>query len=109
MLNADKRHLVKGNIYPVSGGAVRFPEHVPLPTAAVAGIIFAANLCQCCAPQVPNPELPFLGVHFTPRLDGSLWLGPNGVLAFSREGYTYADINWWVFLRRLAVGELWGS
>lgn len=37
---------------------------------------------------VPDPNLPFLGVHFTPRMDGSVWLGPNAVLAFKREGYT---------------------
>ncbi|GAC1313842.1 MAG: L-2-hydroxyglutarate oxidase [Chloroflexota bacterium] len=37
---------------------------------------------------VPDPAFPFLGVHFTRRLDdGSVWLGPNAVLAFSREGY----------------------
>ncbi|XP_066903352.1 L-2-hydroxyglutarate dehydrogenase, mitochondrial [Halyomorpha halys] len=42
---------------------------------------------------VPNPKFPFLGVHFTPRLDGSVWLGPNAVLAFKKEGYTYSDIS----------------
>ncbi|XP_055838171.1 L-2-hydroxyglutarate dehydrogenase, mitochondrial [Episyrphus balteatus] len=42
---------------------------------------------------VPNPKLPFLGVHFTPRMDGSVWLGPNAVLAFKREGYKWGDIN----------------
>lgn len=42
---------------------------------------------------VPDPRFPFLGVHFTPRMDGSVWLGPNAVLAFKREGYTWADIN----------------
>ncbi|MCL4540784.1 MAG: L-2-hydroxyglutarate oxidase [Chloroflexi bacterium] len=37
---------------------------------------------------VPDPSLPFLGVHFTRRItDGSVWLGPNAVLAFGREGY----------------------
>ncbi len=36
---------------------------------------------------VPDPSFPFLGVHTTVRLDGSVWLGPNAVLAFSREGY----------------------
>jgi hypothetical protein len=46
--------------------------------------------------QVPSPGLPFLGVHFTPRMDGSLLLGPNAVPAFSREGYTYSDINLFV-------------
>jgi L-2-hydroxyglutarate oxidase LhgO len=36
---------------------------------------------------VPDPELPFLGVHFTRRTDGQVWAGPNAVLAFAREGY----------------------
>ncbi|EDM03526.1 L-2-hydroxyglutarate dehydrogenase (predicted) [Rattus norvegicus] len=42
---------------------------------------------------VPDSRLPFLGVHFTPRLDGSIWLGPNAVLAFKREGYRPFDFN----------------
>jgi len=42
---------------------------------------------------VPDPEFPFLGVHFTPRMDGSIWLGPNAVLAFAREGYSFWNIN----------------
>jgi L-2-hydroxyglutarate oxidase LhgO len=42
---------------------------------------------------VPDPEFPFLGVHFTPRMDGSIWLGPNAVLAFAREGYDFWTIN----------------
>lgn len=35
---------------------------------------------------VPQPGLPFLGVHLTPRIDGELWIGPNAVLAPAREG-----------------------
>jgi len=42
---------------------------------------------------VPDPRFPFLGVHFTPRMDGSVWLGPNAVLAFKREGYKWSDVN----------------
>jgi L-2-hydroxyglutarate oxidase LhgO len=42
---------------------------------------------------VPDPEFPFLGVHFTPRMDESIWLGPNAVLAFAREGYSFFTIN----------------
>ncbi len=42
---------------------------------------------------VPDPEFPFLGVHFTPRMNGEIWLGPNAVLAFAREGYSFFDIN----------------
>uniref|UniRef100_A0A8V0ZGL4 L-2-hydroxyglutarate dehydrogenase, mitochondrial n=1 Tax=Gallus gallus TaxID=9031 RepID=A0A8V0ZGL4_CHICK len=42
---------------------------------------------------VPNPRFPFLGFHFTPRMDGSVWLGPNAVLAFKREGYKLFDFS----------------
>lgn len=42
---------------------------------------------------VPDLSFPFLGVHFTPRMDGSVWLGPNAVLAFQREGYSMSDIS----------------
>ena len=42
---------------------------------------------------VPNPELPFLGVHFTRRIDHTVDIGPNAVLAFAREGYKFSDCN----------------
>jgi len=43
---------------------------------------------------VPDPSLPFLGVHFTRRIDdGAIWLGPNAVLAFAREGYRRRDLR----------------
>lgn len=42
---------------------------------------------------VPDPSFPFLGVHFTPRMNGDIWLGPNAVLAFAREGYSFTTIN----------------
>lgn len=43
---------------------------------------------------VPDPSLPFLGVHFTRRIgDGAIWLGPNAVLAFAREGYRRWDVR----------------
>jgi (S)-2-hydroxyglutarate dehydrogenase len=41
---------------------------------------------------VPDPGFPFLGVHFTRRIDGEVWAGPNAVLAFAREGYRRRDI-----------------
>ncbi|XP_057162435.1 L-2-hydroxyglutarate dehydrogenase, mitochondrial isoform X2 [Ursus arctos] len=43
--------------------------------------------------KVPDSRFPFLGVHFTPRMDGSIWLGPNAVLAFKREGYKPFDFS----------------
>ncbi len=42
---------------------------------------------------VPDPDFPFLGVHFTLRPDGEIWVGPNAVLAFAREGYLRWQIN----------------
>lgn len=42
---------------------------------------------------VPNPNFPFLGVHFTRMIHGGIEAGPNAVLAFRREGYSRWDIN----------------
>ena len=51
---------------------------------------------------VPDPRYPFLGVHFSRRHDGEVWVGPNAVLAFGREGYRRTSID----LRSL--GEMLG-
>jgi (S)-2-hydroxyglutarate dehydrogenase len=42
---------------------------------------------------VPNPDFPFLGVHYTRMIHGGVEAGPNAVLAFKREGYSRWDIN----------------
>ncbi|KAF2070301.1 hypothetical protein CYY_008381 [Polysphondylium violaceum] len=42
---------------------------------------------------VPNANFPFLGVHFTKKTNGDIWIGPNAVLAFDRKGYKYSDVN----------------
>ncbi|WP_046472166.1 L-2-hydroxyglutarate oxidase [Allosalinactinospora lopnorensis] len=42
---------------------------------------------------VPDPRYPFLGVHVTPRVDGSVLIGPNAILATAREGYRRRDID----------------
>lgn len=42
---------------------------------------------------VPDPSLPFLGVHFTTRVDGTVEAGPNAILATSREGYSRTDFS----------------
>ncbi|MGH3519281.1 MAG: L-2-hydroxyglutarate oxidase [Haloechinothrix sp.] len=57
-LRPDRRHLVRGLIYPV-----------------------------------PDASLPFLGVHLTRMLDGSVHAGPNAVLALRREGYRWRDFS----------------
>ena len=57
-LRPERRHLVRGLIYPV-----------------------------------PDPEFPFLGVHFTRTVHGDVEAGPNAVLAFAREGYRLATVR----------------
>jgi L-2-hydroxyglutarate oxidase LhgO len=42
---------------------------------------------------VPDERFPFLGVHFTRRMDGAMRVGPNAVLAFAREGYRRTDLD----------------
>src|SRR5271165_5226599 len=52
-----------------------------------------ASLVKALIYPVPDPRFPFLGVHFTRRISGSVDAGPNAVLAFRREGYRRTDFN----------------
>jgi L-2-hydroxyglutarate oxidase LhgO len=87
---------------------------IPARTEMVRGLIY----------PVPDPAYPFLGVHFTRRVDGGVDVGPNAVLAFKREGYRRSDFSAADLLdvvrskgfRRLArrhwrmgAAEMWGS
>jgi len=82
------------------------------------------HLCRNLIYPVPDPSFPFLGVHFTRMINGSLECGPNAVLAFAREGYTRSTINFLElaevlsypgFIRlaakywRAGAGEMWRS
>lgn len=51
-----------------------------------------ADLVRGLVYPVPDPAYPFLGVHLTPRVDGSVDIGPNAVLAAAREGYRRRDV-----------------
>jgi len=53
-----------------------------------------AHLCRNLIYPVPDPQFPFLGVHFTRRIGGGVECGPSAVLAFAREGYTPTTIAW---------------
>ena len=53
----------------------------------------AKHLCKNLIYPVPDPAFPFLGVHFTRRIDGTVECGPNAVLAFGREAYGKFDLN----------------
>jgi L-2-hydroxyglutarate oxidase LhgO len=56
---------------------------------------------------VPDPEFPFLGVHFTKRIGGEIEAGPNAVLAFAREGYRMRNINAPDLLGVVGFGGFW--
>ena len=56
---------------------------------------------------VPNPKLPFLGVHFTRRIDGSVEAGPNAVLALAREGYRKTSFHLGEALGTLTYPGFW--
>ena len=84
----------------------------------------AYYLCRNLIYPVPDPAFPFLGVHFTRLIGGSVECGPNAVLALAREGYRKTDFNlrelmdtltypafWKVSVRywRTGLGEIWRS
>jgi len=52
-----------------------------------------SSLVRALIYPVPDPQFPFLGVHFTRRVSGTVDAGPNAVLAFRREGYRRTDFN----------------
>ena len=53
----------------------------------------AKHLCRHLIYPVPDPSIPFLGVHFTRMISGAVECGPNAVLAYAREGYTKTHVN----------------
>ena len=84
----------------------------------------AHHLCRGLIYPVPDPNFPFLGVHFTRMIHGGVECGPNAVLAFAREGYYKTSFNLFDclesltysgFLRlmakhwRMGMNELWRS
>jgi len=56
---------------------------------------------------VPNPDFPFLGVHFTRMTDGEIECGPNAVFSFKREGYGKTDFSWADTWSALTYGGTW--
>ena len=72
-------------------------ELVPERSHLVKGLIY----------PVPDPSFPFLGVHLTRMIDGSIHAGPNAVLAFSREGYRWRDVQPSQILEHVTNRGLW--
>jgi L-2-hydroxyglutarate oxidase LhgO len=56
---------------------------------------------------VPDPEFPFLGVHFTRTVHGDVEAGPNAVLAFAREGYRFGRVHWSELAGTLGYRGFW--
>lgn len=84
----------------------------------------AKHLVKTLIYPVPDPNFPFLGVHFTNLLDGGVEAGPNAVFSFKREGYsrtsfslkdTFQALTWFGFLMvakkywRTGIGEFYRS
>lgn len=84
----------------------------------------AKKLCRHLIYPVPDPQFPFLGVHFTRMINGDVECGPNAVLAFGREAYGKLDLNlrdlidsltYGGFIRmackhwKMGLGEMWRS
>lgn len=84
----------------------------------------AQHLCRTLIYPVPDPQFPFLGVHFTRMIEGGVECGPNAVLALAREGYRWGIISprdvldavtYPGFLRlalrywKMGLGEIWRS
>ena len=73
-------------------------ELVPQSRHLVRGLIY----------PVPDPDFPFLGVHFTKKISGSVEAGPNAVLAFAREGYKKSDFSPRHVLGLITFRGMWG-
>jgi (S)-2-hydroxyglutarate dehydrogenase len=74
-------------------GAPASPRIVPFRGRYYALRNSARGLVRGLVYPVPDPAFPFLGVHFTKQISGELWVGPNAVLAFAREGYRARTVN----------------
>jgi L-2-hydroxyglutarate oxidase LhgO len=76
----------------LSGGA-REPQIVPFRGDYFTLPEHRRHLVRTNIYPVPDPRFPFLGVHLTPRINGEVWLGPNAVLAFARDGYRFRTVD----------------
>jgi len=66
-----------------------------------------AALVRALIYPVPDPRFPFLGVHFTRRINGKVDAGPNAVLALQREGYRHSDVSLGDLASSLAFPGFW--
>ena len=98
-LHADRVARLAGVVPPARIVPFRGEYHELRPEARglVRGLVY----------PVPDPALPFLGVHLTRMVDGSVHAGPNAVLALSREGYSWGRISVADLAEAAAYPGLW--
>jgi L-2-hydroxyglutarate oxidase LhgO len=85
---------LQADLLAAAAGDTRAPEIVPFRGEYLRLKPHASARVTRMIYPVPDPRYPFLGVHLTPRVDGTADLGPNAVLALAREGYRRTDVNW---------------
>lgn len=98
-LQADRVAAMGGldidfQIIPFRGEYYQLPHH------------YSDIVCHLVYP-VPDPELPFLGVHLSPTIDGRVTVGPNAVLGFARERYSRGAVNIRDVARYASFPGLW--
>jgi len=81
-------------IIPFRGEYFRLPKHRE---GLVSAMIY----------PVPDPDLPFLGIHLTPMMDGGISLGPNAVLGLAREGYAKGAVSLADMIEALRFPGFW--
>jgi L-2-hydroxyglutarate oxidase LhgO len=98
---------LQADLLAAAAGDTRAPEIVPFRGEYLRLTPPAAARVKRMIYPVPDPRYPFLGVHLTPRVDGTADLGPNAVLATAREGYRRTDINLTDLARLGKSGAFW--
>ena len=85
---------LQADLLAAAAGDSAAPEIIPFRGEYLRLRPQAADRVRRLIYPVPDPRYPFLGVHLTPRVDGTSDLGPNAVLALAREGYRRTDVSW---------------
>jgi L-2-hydroxyglutarate oxidase len=77
----------------VAAGGPRDPQVIPFRGEYYRLRDGTPPLVRAMIYPVPDPRYPFLGVHFTPRVNGTIDVGPNAIMALSRNGYTWGQVS----------------
>ncbi len=98
---------LQADLLAAAAGDAPAPEIIPFRGEYLRLRPHAAGRVRRLIYPVPDPRYPFLGVHLTPRVDGTADLGPNAVLALAREGYRRRDVSAGELGRLASSGAFW--